>query len=62
MIPAFRFLLIFVLLVASVSAPAQPESKVFVTKTGAKYHRSTCSYAQTGDQDLQVYNCSIALS
>ena len=48
MIPAFRFLLISVLLFASVSASAQSESKVFVTKTGARYHRSTCRYAQTG--------------
>lgn len=27
---------------------AQSEPKVFVTKTGAKYHRSSCRYAQTG--------------
>lgn len=27
---------------------AQEEPKVFVTKTGAKYHKSTCRYAETG--------------
>ncbi|OOG73795.1 hypothetical protein B0E43_13210 [Algoriphagus sp. A40] len=53
MIPAFRFLLIPILLFASGSASAQSESKVLVNKTGAKYLRSTCRYAQTGDQDLQ---------
>ncbi|WP_157373416.1 hypothetical protein [Algoriphagus terrigena] len=46
MIPAFRFLLIPILLF--VSASAQSESNVFVTKTDAKYHRSTCRYAQIG--------------
>ncbi|WP_343850924.1 hypothetical protein [Algoriphagus jejuensis] len=45
MIPAFRVFLISVLLFAFVSASAQSESKVFVTKTGAKCHRTTFRYA-----------------
>ncbi|WP_175454316.1 hypothetical protein [Algoriphagus alkaliphilus] len=48
MIPAFRFLLIYILLFTSATVYAQSESKVFVTKKGAKYHRSTCRYAQAG--------------
>jgi hypothetical protein len=48
MISAFRGLFLFLFLLGTISVFAQAESKVFVTKTGAKYHRSTCRYAQTG--------------
>jgi hypothetical protein len=62
MIPAFRFLLISVLLFASVFASAQSGNKVYVTKTGTKCHRSTCGYTQTGDQYLQVCHFASFLS
>jgi hypothetical protein len=45
---AFRFLLITIILLVSVSASAQSEIEVFITKTGAKFHRATCRYAETG--------------
>jgi hypothetical protein len=61
MILAFRFLLISILLFASISASALSESKVFVTKTGAKYRRSTCRYAQSGNQYIQVCHCPTSL-
>ncbi|MBN7802624.1 hypothetical protein J0A67_17240 [Algoriphagus aestuariicola] len=41
MISAFRDLFLFLFLLGTSSVFAQTESKVFVTKTGAKYHRST---------------------
>lgn len=40
------FLAVFFLVVFQVTA--QTESKVFITKTGAKYHKSSCRYAETG--------------
>ena len=48
MISAFRGLFLFLFLLGTISVFAQTESKVFVTKTSAKYHRSTCRYSQTG--------------
>lgn len=48
MIPAFRGLFLFLFFLGTVSVYAQTEPKIFVTKTGAKYHRSSCRYAQTG--------------
>ena len=43
-----KFFLLGVLLLICAGAFAQSESKVYITKTGAKYHRSNCRYAQTG--------------
>lgn len=48
MTAALRGLLLVLVLFVSLSGYAQTESKVFVTKTGAKYHKSSCRYAQTG--------------
>lgn len=42
-----KFFLLGVLLLICAGAFAQSESKVYITKTGAKYHRSNCRYAQT---------------
>lgn len=43
-----KFIWIGILLMIFSGVWAQQESKVFVTKTGAKYHRSSCRFAQTG--------------
>lgn len=42
-----KFFLLGVLLLICDGAFAQSESKVYITKTGAKYHRSNCRYAPT---------------
>lgn len=43
-----KLIWIGILLTISSGVWAQEGHKVFATKTGAKYHRSTCRYAQTG--------------
>lgn len=48
MIRAIRLLFLAVFILGVFKASAQTESKVFITKTGAKYHKSSCRYAQTG--------------
>lgn len=48
MIPIFRLTFLFLFLFLVIQAQAQTESKVYVTKTGAKYHKSSCRYAETG--------------
>lgn len=48
MIPAFRVLILFLFFLGTISVYGQTEPKVYVTKTGAKYHKSSCRYAQTG--------------
>lgn len=46
--PAFRLAVIVFLSLLSFTVYAQSDTKVYVTKTGAKYHRSSCRYAKTG--------------
>lgn len=48
MIQAIRLFFPAVFILGAFQATAQTESKVYITKTGAKYHRSSCHYAQTG--------------
>jgi hypothetical protein len=48
MTAAFRGFLLVLILFVSLSGYTQTETKVYVTKTGAKYHKSSCRYAQTG--------------
>lgn len=43
-----RCFLFGLLLLIFSGAFAQSESKVYITKSGAKYHKSSCRYAQTG--------------
>ncbi|WBL43549.1 hypothetical protein PBT90_02435 [Algoriphagus halophytocola] len=46
----FRSTLVLLLFFAMTTVAAQSESKVYITKTGERYHKSSCSYAKTGWQ------------
>jgi hypothetical protein len=46
--PFFKSALPLVLFLLTLQGYAQSETKVYITKTGAKYHKSSCRYAQTG--------------
>lgn len=48
MIPVVRLFFLGVFILGAFQATAKTESKVFITKTGAKYHKSSCRYAETG--------------
>ena len=46
--PLFKSVLSLLLFLLTLQGYAQSETKVYITKTGAKYHKSSCRYAQTG--------------
>ncbi|WP_157359778.1 hypothetical protein [Algoriphagus mannitolivorans] len=46
--PLFKTVLPLFLFHLTLQGYAQSETKVYITKTGAKYHKSFCSYSQTG--------------
>ena len=46
--PFFHSVLPLLLFLLTLQGYAQSETKVYITKTGAKYHKSSCRYAQTG--------------
>lgn len=48
MIQVLRLFFLAVFILGAFQVKAQTESKVYITKTGAKYHKSSCRYAQTG--------------
>lgn len=48
MIQTIRFFFLAVFILGAFLAVAQTESNLFVTKTEAQYHKSSCRYSQTG--------------
>jgi len=50
---AFKFLLLFGMLCFACEMPAQNQ-KVYVTKTGEKYHKSTCRYLKNSKKEITL--------